>query len=91
MIPSRLWIKNVQYEVVYQKEIDKPADLGYCDDKTRHLYIKLGLDKRTELDAFLHEFFHALTHQYKIRISHNNLDKIATALADVIILNKRHK
>ena len=91
MIPSRIWIKNVQYEIVYQKTIDRENDLGYCDDKTKHLYIKTGLDKRTELDAFLHEFFHALTHQYKIRIGHTNLDKLATALADVILLNKLDK
>lgn len=87
MLPSRIQIKNEVYEIVYQRTIDNPNDLGYCDDKKRILYIKLGLDEFTELDTGIHEILHAITHLHKIRISHNNLDKLATALAHLITDN----
>lgn len=88
MLPNRVWIKNDQYEIVYQKVIDNIEDIGYCDDKKKIIYIKLGLDKKTELDTFIHELLHAIQHKYKLRISHNNIDKLGTALAEIILLNK---
>jgi hypothetical protein len=87
MLPSRIQIKNEVYEIVYQRIIDNPNDLGYCDDKKRILYIKLGLDELTELDTAIHEVLHALTYLHKIRISHSNLTKLATALAVLILDN----
>lgn len=87
MIPSRVYIKGELYEIVYQRLIDKPDDLGYCDDDKKILYIKLGLSDFDELDAFIHEMLHALTHRHKIRISHGNLDKLATALAHFVTDN----
>lgn len=86
-IPSRVWIKNEIYEVVYSELIDNPEDIGYCDDKKKILYIKLGLDDDTALDVFTHEFLHALCHLHKIKIAHKTLDKLATALAETITLN----
>lgn len=83
-----MWIKNELYEVVYQRVIDEPNDIGYCDDKKKILYIKLDLEHFDELDVFLHEYLHALSFLYKIRISHKTLDKLGTALAESLIANK---
>lgn len=78
----------MQYEVVYQRVIDDHNDVGYCDDKKKILYIKLGLEKLEELDTFIHEIFHAVEKEYKIKINHTKLDKLATALAEAIVANK---
>lgn len=89
-LPNQVWIKpKVIYEVVYQEQIGDDKDtIGYCDDFTKHIYIKLGLDPTTELDTQLHELLHAITYAYKIKLTHKDLDKLATALAKVLTLNK---
>ena len=86
-IPSRIQVKNEVYEVVYQETIDDPDDIGYCDDDKKTLYIKLGLGKELTLDVLTHELLHSITHQYKIKIKHSELDKLATALVEVCKLN----
>jgi Zn-dependent peptidase ImmA (M78 family) len=90
-LPNQLWIKpKVIYEVVYQEQIgDDPKDIGYCDDETKHIYIKLGLDQLDELDTQIHELLHAVCHSYRVKLPHKELDKLATALAKVILLNQK--
>lgn len=86
-IPNKVWIKNEVYEVVYQKIIDDPEDIGYCDDEKKILYIKLGLNKTDTFDVLLHECLHAISLHYKIKLSHKTLDRLATALVDIAKLN----
>ena len=87
-IPSRVWIKNDLYEVVYTHLVDKPDDMGYCDDKKKILFLKLALSEQDTLDTFIHETLHAICHKHKIRIGHTTLDKLSTAIAETILLNK---
>lgn len=89
MLKNQIWIKpRIIYEKVYQELIgDDPKTIGYCDDETKHLYIKLGLDEITEQDCTLHEILHAICYRYKIKISHSELDKLSTALIKVARLN----
>lgn len=95
MLPNWVKIKrNVVYEKVYQDLIGDPKNpkskltVGYCDDDTKHLYIKLGLTKDEECEAELHELLHAIGHHYKIKIPHIELDKLSTALYKVMKLNE---
>lgn len=90
MLPNQVKIKkNVIYEKVYQDLIGNDVKtIGYCDSATKHLYIKLGLSKLLEKDTEAHELLHAICDEYKIKINHSELDKLATALVRVFMLNK---
>lgn len=94
MLPNWVRIKrNLTYEKVYQDVIGDPKHPdaknthGYCDDETKHLYIKLGLTKLEQQQAEMHELLHAIIFRYKIKISHTQMDRLATALVDVCRLN----
>ncbi len=91
MLPNQIWIKpKVVYERVYQELIgDDPKTIGYCDDPTKHIYIKLGLNPDEEAEVSIHELLHAITFHYKIKIAHKDLDKLAIALVKVLKLNSQ--
>lgn len=87
---NQFWIKdNIIYEKVYQELIgEDPNTLGYCDDETHHIYLKLNMEKFDELDTLIHELLHAVCIHNKIKLRHQTqLDPLATAITKFLILN----
>lgn len=74
------------------KEIDKPArdgtiTWGYCDEAKQRIEILARLKTKPRITTFIHEVLHAIEDEYNIEIDHKLLDKIAVALAELILVN----
>ena len=91
-LPKTLIIGKSEWSVVMLKEIDKPLKdgtitWGYCDEAKQQIEILSRLKTRPRLRTFIHEVMHAFEDEYGLEIEHKLLDKIATAFADLILVN----
>ena len=66
-IPKQFEIRGKTWRIEYKWRLtyNKAQVLGLCDFDTRTIYIDRGIDKETKFSTFLHEWLHAVLHEYE--------------------------
>lgn len=81
-------IGEQDWSVVWVDRIEGKDTLGYCDDEAHVIMVMNGQETEEALHTYLHEVMHAMCDEYRIRLGHKTLDKLAGAFKDFLIQNK---
>lgn len=76
-----------EYKTAWCESIDGKDTLGYCDDVARVIYVKTGLKPEESFRVILHEVLHGIDDVYDVKLSHKQIYKLETALADYLLKN----
>lgn len=88
MIPKRRTILGKVWKI---KEIERPVCddgaecWGLCDTDKREIFIKSTLTEDQKIRTFLHEVFHAVIHESKVKLTHEKEEDFVSALEQEII------
>lgn len=85
--PKELTINGITWKVIFVDQIAGKHCLGLCDSETKTIQIKRRLAPKLRLDTFIHECIHALEYSIGFDANHSHVDKIASGLADLLIVN----
>lgn len=83
--PSRLRILGKLYRVTFTEGEPLAADEeGLCDPGKQELYIRPGASLECEQDSVIHEVVHVWEELLSIRLSHENVVRLTTAIHQLI-------
>ena len=87
-IPDKIKIGGhwITVEIVGDKEL--PDDLGSYTGWCKVIKINRTAPKTTQIETFLHEIFEAIGKAYEVKIKHQDLTILSTALFQIIRDNK---
>lgn len=87
-IPSKVQIApRIFYEVVWQKEIVNSTGhhlYGVTDLTNRVITIKMDMPARLTLETYFHECIHALSEEYKLGLTENQVLAMEHALPYIL-------
>jgi Zn-dependent peptidase ImmA (M78 family) len=85
-IPNRFKIKGKYVEVVYQHDFVEGEHLGKWDPNSNTIVIAANQSSKKTLEIFMHEFLHAVSEFYGIRISEKQIETMDYPLARIVEL-----
>lgn len=88
LIPSKVQIApKVYYDVVWQKEIINSTGhhlYGVTDLTNKIITIKMGMPAKLTMETYFHECIHALSEEYKLGLTENQVLAMEHALPYVL-------
>ncbi len=85
-IPNRFKLKGKFIEVVYQHDFVEGEHLGKWDPNSRTITIAAGQSRQKTLEIFLHEFLHAASEMYGLRLSEKQIEGVDYPLMRIVEL-----
>jgi hypothetical protein len=88
-IPTHVRVTSrVTYQVLWTEGFKDKLQLAECDTTTKQIIIRSGMSKQQTALAYLHELFHAMDAENKIKLTETQVEKLEQAFATVRRLNK---
>ena len=98
-IPKKIKILGIVYKVKFTDDLkksisqyldkkDKCRDfVGYCSTAQATIYLSSHTDKQTLGSVFIHEILEAINVHMALSLKHNDIDRLETALHQVLTEN----
>ena len=85
-IPGSIRIKyRKRYDILWKHEL---GSMGLCDSNIQQIHIDFN---QTDADAywtFIHEMFHAIGHEYKLKLTEKQVRGLEIGIRKIYKLNK---
>jgi hypothetical protein len=88
-IPVSFYLKRRKWTVELVSEdmiIDGVNCRGHCDPDMRLIEIRDNLSSKVMVETFVHEFLHAVEHEYNLKIAHKLIYVLEKPLAYMVRL-----
>ena len=90
-LPKKFRVTSkVSYLIAYVQSIDSEEGTktyGYCDPNTKQIILSMDQTETEMLKTCIHEMFHCLEEEYKIKIPHKVVHILEVAVFKVLKLN----
>ena len=83
-IPQSVKVLKQAYEVLWQDEYISGTNHGETRFDTHQIVLHNDADNKEVTSTFLHEVFHAVSHEYEIGLTEPQVLKLEKALPDLI-------
>lgn len=88
--PREFWLKNEQWKLYFKNKIErgeKIATMGLYDPFEETIFVKRGQGPEETFISVVHELLHLGCDRYKFRLPHDDFDKLAQFIHDLLDSN----
>jgi len=82
LIPSRVKIKQAEYEILYTEEFKDGRTLGETRFNTKQIVLKTNETDFETFHTYIHEVLHAVSDEYDINLTEKQVRKLEKSLTD---------
>ena len=83
-IPTSVKVLKVAYEILWQDELISGANDGETRFDPPQIVLHNDTNNKKIVHTFMHEFFHAISHEYEVGLTESQVVKLEKALPDLI-------
>lgn len=87
-LPTHFYLKKKRWkvELVDSEFLGVPGTYGHCDFAARTIEIWEGQPARRMLGTFIHEYLHAVEHEYGLRVVHKFIYLLERPVTRIVIM-----
>ena len=88
-IPQSVKILKAAYEILWQDELISGANEGETRFSPKQIVLHNNVDNKETTHTYFHEILHAISNEYEVGLTENQVQKLEKALPDFIKVIQR--
>lgn len=85
--PNKIKVGKNKWDLKVVDKVDDANSYGHADLVNKEILIRKNQNKTDMFKTFWHEVIHAFEEEYGFRLSHRDIFKLETALAELCVKN----